>query len=147
MKRSELVVTYLTSSIFVAVLGMASPTMAGQDPKPDPKAAAQQRSLDLEHDMVQTDGVNHPRETVKTPGDKKAPQKPATKKTQRDLDLEHDMVQTDGVNHPRQKVTDKTAPPASNASAPTRKTQADLDQEHERLQSDGTYHPREVIKK
>ena len=105
MKRSELVATYLMSSIFVAVLGTASPAMAGQDPKPDPKAVSQQRALDLEHDMVQTDGVNHPRQKVT---DKAAPAasktSAPTKKTQADLDHEHERLQSDGTYHSREVI-------------------------------------------
>jgi hypothetical protein len=74
--------------------------------KPGQPRAKTQRELDLEHEMLQTDGGNHPREKA---GDKakRAPQKNGSappRKTQRELDLEHEIVQSDGVKHPREII-------------------------------------------
>ena len=146
MERS----THLMAAIFTgSALLLGTAVVAADTPaaKTSAEQKAAQRGKDLEHDMVQADGVNHPREIVKKDA-AKAPRPAAApaKKTQRDLDLEHDMVQGEGVRHPRQKVTEKTAPKAA-APAAAKKTQADLDREHERSLSDGTYHPREQLKK
>lgn len=70
-----------------------------------PAKPATQRDKDLEHDMVQGEGVDHPREILKD-GKAKKPVVKATprKATQRDLDLKHEMVQGEGVDHPREII-------------------------------------------
>lgn len=138
----------LSAAILLALAGMpaaAETQKSGTQPAAASRdAKAAQRAKDLEHDLLQGEGVNHPREIVKD--GKPAPKtvQKATKKTQRDLDLEHDMVQGEGVNHPRQKITDKVLEPVRKPAA---KAQRDLDHEHDQVQSDGVVHPREVIKK
>ena len=137
----------LSAAVLLALAGLpatADTQKSGTQPAASTDAKAAQRAKDFEHELVQGEGVNHPREIVKDgkPAPKMAP-KP-TKKTQRDLDLEHEMVQGEGVNHPRQKMTDKVVAPVSKPAA---KTQRDLDHEHEQVQSEGVRHPREVIKK
>lgn len=137
----------LSAAVLLALTGLpatAETQQSGTKPAASTDANAAQRAKDFEHELVQGEGVNHPREIVK---DGKAVPKVVskpTKKTQRDLDLDHEMVQGEGVNHPRQKLTDKVT---TSRSAPTVKTQRDLDHEHEQVQSDGVNHPREVIKK
>jgi hypothetical protein len=134
----------LSAAVLLALGGLPA---AAQTKKPEtsPTAGtkAAQKAKDFEHELVQSDGVNHPREIVKSGAQapKKVPQ--AAKKTQRDLDREHEQVQSDGVNHPREKVTDKANLPGREAP----RTQRDLDRKHEQLQSDGVNHPRELIKK
>ena len=137
-------VMILSAAILLALNGLPA---TAQTTKPDTSstagAKAAQKAKDFEHELVQSDGVNHPREIVKSGAQapKKVPQ--AAKKTQRDLDREHEQVQSDGVNHPREKVTDKANLPGREAP----RTQRDLDRKHEQLQSDGVNHPRELIKK
>ena len=66
-------------------------------------ALTTQQELDLKHELVQTDGVDHPREIAGVAKKlKSAAKKKASPATQKDKDLEHDMVQGDGVNHPRE---------------------------------------------
>jgi hypothetical protein len=134
----------LSAAVLLALGGLpatAQTTMPETTPTAGTKAA--QKAKDLEHELVQSDGVNHPREIVKSRAQapKKAPQ--AAKKTQRDLDHEHEQVQSDGVNHPLEKVTEKAKP----SGKPAPRTQRDLDREHEQVKSDGVSHPRELIKK
>ena len=70
-----------------------------------PAKPATLRDKDLEHNMVQGEGVDHPREILKDGKAKKPAAKAAPRKaTQRDLDLKHDMVQGDGVDHPREII-------------------------------------------
>jgi hypothetical protein len=134
----------LSAAVLLALSGLPA-TAQTKKPETSPTAGtkAAQKAKDFEHELVQSDGVNHPREIVKSGAQapKKVPQ--AAKKTQRDLDREHEQVQSDGVNHPREKVTDKANLPGREAP----RTQRDLDRKHEQLQSDGVNHPRELIKK
>lgn len=151
MSHSTIRALTLSSAVFLA-LAAALPSSAREANGSQLLAAAgdkttqTQKDKDFEHELVQSDGVNHPREKVK---DGKAASKApaAAKKTQRDLDLEHEMVQTDGVNHPRQKITDKNVKSPAKPGTPAKKTQRDLDFEHEMVQTEGVNHPREVIKK
>lgn len=132
--------TILSAAVLLALGGL--PATAQTKTPTSTEAKAAQKAKDFEHELVQSDGVNHTREIVKD--SKQAPKaKPAAKKTQRDLDHEHEQVQSDGVKHPREKVTDK----AKATTKATPRTQRDLDREHEQVQSDGVNHPREVIKK
>jgi hypothetical protein len=101
-----------------------------------------QRDKNFEHEMVQSDGVNHPREMA---GKKPMAMKKAAPATQKDKDLEHEMLQSDGANHPRETVGAAKRPTIAKKATPA--TQKDKDLEHEILQSDGVNHPREVIKK
>lgn len=153
MSYSTIRALTLSSAVFLA-LAAPLPSSASETAGSQLRVAAggktaqtpTQKDKDFEHELVQSDGVNHPREKVK---DGKAASKApaATKKTQRDLDLEHEMVQTEGVNHPRQKITDKNVKSPAKPGTPAKKTQRDLDLEHEMVQSEGVNHPREVIKK
>lgn len=134
----------LSTAVLLALGGLpATAQTKKQEASAAAEAEAAQRAKDFEHELVQSDGVNHPREILKNgkPAPKKTLQ-PA-KKTQRDLDREHEQFQSDGVNHPREKVTDK--PKAAAKAAPP--TQRDLDHEHEQVQSDGVNHPRQILKK
>jgi hypothetical protein len=134
----------LSAAVLLALSGLPA-TAQTKKPETSPTAGtkAAQKAKDFEHELVQSDGVNHPREIVKSGAQapKKVPQ--AAKKTQRDLDREHEQVQSDGVNHPRERVTDKANLPGREAP----RTQRDLDRKHEQVQSDGVNHPRELIKK
>ena len=134
----------LSAAVLLALSGLPA-TAQTKKPETSPTAGtkAAQGAKDFEHELVQSDGVNHPREIVKSGAQapKKVPQ--AAKKTQRDLDRQHEQVQSDGVNHPRERVTDK----ANLSGRPMPRTQRDLDREHEQVQSDGVNHPRELIKK
>ena len=61
-----------------------------------------QRDLDLEHEMVQGEGVDHPRQKVI---DKVVvPKSKPAAKTEKDLDHEHERLQSDGVYHPREVI-------------------------------------------
>lgn len=113
-----------------------------------PAKPATQADKDLEHNMVQGEGFDHPREILKDGKAKKPAVKAAPRNaTQRDLDQEHDRLQGDSRPHPREVVGDgKAAKQPATTTAPVKKTQKDLDQEHDRLQGDGAIHPREVIK-
>lgn len=154
MSHSTIRALTLSSAVFLA-LAAALPSSARETNGGQLLAAAgdkttqMQKDKDFEHELVQSDGVNHPREKVKDGKPVKASPKAASaaKKTQRDLDLEHEMVQTDGVNHPRQKITDKSARQPAKPGTPAKKTQRDLDLEHEIVQTEGVNHPREVIRK
>lgn len=134
--------TILSAAMLLALGGLPATAQTKNPEASSAEAKAAQKAKNFEHELVQSDGVNHPREIVKD--SKQAPKaKPAAKKTQRDLDHEHEQVQSDGVNHPREKVTDK----AKATTKPAPRTQRDLDREHEQVQTDGVNHPREVIKK
>lgn len=111
-------------------------------------ASSTQKDKDFEHELVQSDGVNHPREIVSGPGaTKKSPVKKAAAATQKDKDFEHALVQSDGVNHPRETVSGNGSAKKSAAKTKAPATQKDKDFEHELVQSDGVNHPREVLKK
>ena len=95
----------LSAAVLLALSGLPA-TAQTKKPETSPTAGtkAAQGAKDFEHELVQSDGVNHPREIVKSGAQapKKVPQ--AAKKTQRDLDREHEQVQSDGVNHPREVI-------------------------------------------
>ena len=147
--------TVVTAVVFaMSALGSASgwtqtPSVKPGDSQKDGLKKAQQEK-DFEHQLLQSDGVNHPLEIVKR-GDaaKKAPvNKVAKPATQRDLDLEHNMAQTDGTKHPREMVKSGEAAkkaPVNKVAKPV--TQRDLDLEHNMAQTDGINHPREMLKK
>ena len=138
----------LSSAALFAFAALPATACAGKDSahaQPvSQTATATQRDKDFEHELVQTDGANHPREAVKTGKVKSKPSVPA-KKAQRDLDFEHELVQTDGVVHPRQKTGDNVKQPVKRKASA--KTQRELDHEHDQLQSDGVDHPRQMIAK
>lgn len=150
MQRHAIIGTLtFSSAVFLALAALPSSAFAQKAGAQQLAASAEkilQRQKDFEHEVVQTDGVNHPRETVK--GGKAAPKAVpvAKKKDQRDLDLEHELVQTDGINHPRRKVTDRNVD-SPKAGTAAKKTQRDLDFEHELVQTGGVNHPRETIGK
>ncbi len=85
----------LAGSMVAVSLGVA-----GQDAP----AKKTQADLDFEHEMAQSDGVNHPRQKIgDQPAKELRPAAPA-KKTQQDLDREHEQLQSDGKHHPREVI-------------------------------------------
>ena len=153
--RTRILVTLIVATVaaFGSTAGWAQTVADNSSSKTTEKKVAApktQKQLDFEHQLLQSDGFNHLRETVK--GNAAAKNQQVTKssapKTQKDLDFEHQLLQSDGFNHLQETVKGNAAAKnkiATKSSAP--KTQKDLDFEHQLLQSDGYNHLRELLKK